>query len=215
MSRRARALAFLGAAFACAILAATLAGRYRSSVAAQYGALRTVLVASAELPAGQPIGPAEAHRALEVRRVPAAFAPPGTLSYPRDALGQAPGAAIPAGSYVIGAQLAVPATEAPSAPEVGRGRQPVQLGVTGAEALLVGGASPEGSRVDVVVSQQGGLGQRGRTYVAASGARLLALAQPGEPGEGWSATLALTRDEALDLIGAEAAARQIRLLPLP
>ena len=215
MSRRARALAFLGAAFACAILAATLAGRYRSSVAAQYGALRTVLVASAELPAGQPIGPAEAHRALEVRRVPATFAPPGTLSHPRDALGQAPGATIPAGSYVIGAQLAVPATEAPSAPEVGRGRQPVQLGVTGAEALLVGGASPEGSRVDVVVSQQGGLGQRGRTYVAASGARLLALAQPGEPGEGWSATLALTRDEALDLIGAEAAARQIRLLPLP
>ncbi len=53
MSRRARALAFLGAALACAILAAALAGRYRSSVAAQYGALRPVLVASAELPAGR------------------------------------------------------------------------------------------------------------------------------------------------------------------
>jgi Flp pilus assembly protein CpaB len=215
VSRRARALAFLGAALACAILAATLAGRYRSSVAAQYGALRPVLVATAELPAGQPIGPAETRGALEVRRVPAAFAPPGALSHPRDALGQAPAAPIPEGSYVIGAQLAVPATEAPSAPGVGRGRQPVQVAVTGAEALLVGGASPEGSRVDVVVSQQGGLGQRGRTYVAASGARVLALAQPGGPGEGWSATLALTRDEALDLIGAETAARQIRLLPLP
>lgn len=215
MSRRARALAFLGAALACAILAATLAGRYRSSVAAQYGALRPVLVASAELPAGQPIGPAEARGALEVRRVPAAFAPPGALSHPRDALGQAPAAPIPEGSYVIGAQLAVPATEAPSAPGVGRGRQPVQLAVTGAEALLVGGAAPEGSRVDVVVSRQGGLGQRGRTYVAASGARLLTLTQPSGPGEGWSATLALTRDEALDLIGAETAARQIRLLPLP
>jgi Flp pilus assembly protein CpaB len=215
VSRRARALVFLGAALACAILAATLAGRYRSSVAAQYGALRPVLVAAAELPAGQPIGPAEARGALEVRRVPAAFAPPGALSHPRDALGQAPAAPIPEGSYVIGAQLAVPATEAPSAPGVGRGRQPVQLAVTGAEALLVGGASPEGSRVDVVVSQQGGLGQSGRTYVAASGARLLALAQPSGPGEGWSATLGLTRDEALDLIGAETAARQIRLLPLP
>ncbi len=215
MSRRARALAFLGAALACAILAATLAGRYRSSVAAQYGALRPVLVAAAELPAGQPIGPGEARGALEVRRVPAAFAPPGALSHPRDALGQAPAAPIPAGSYVIGAQLAVPAAEAPSAPGVGRGHQPVQLAVTGAEALLVGGASPEGSRVDVVVSQQGGLGERGRTYVAASGARLLALTQPSGPGEGWSATLALTRDEALDLIGAESAARQIRLLPRP
>jgi hypothetical protein len=91
----------------------------------------------------------------------------------------------------------------------------VQLGVTGAEALLVGGGSPEGSGVDVVVSQQGGLGERGRTYVAAAGARLLALAQPSGPGEGWSATLALTREEALDLIGAETAARQIRLLPRP
>jgi Flp pilus assembly protein CpaB len=215
VSRRARALAFLAAALACAVLAAALAGRYRSSVAAQYGALRPVLVASAELPAGKPIGPAELRSALEVRRVPAAFAPPGALSHPRDALGQAPGAAIPVGSYVIGAQLAVPATEPPVAPGVGRGRQPVQLAVTGAEALLVGGASPEGRRVDVVVSRQGGLGQRGRTYVAASGARLLALARPAEPGGGWSATLALSRDEALDLIGAESAARQIRLLPLP
>jgi Flp pilus assembly protein CpaB len=215
VSRRARALAFLAAALACALLAAALAGRYRSSVAAQYGALRPVLVASAELPAGKPIGPAELRTALEVRRVPAAFAPPGALSHPSDALGQAPGAAIPAGSYVIGAQLAVPATEPPVAPGVGRGRQPVQLAVTGAEALLVGGASPEGRRVDVVVSRQGGLGQRGRTYVAASGARLLALARPAEPGVGWSATLALSREEALDLIGAESAARQIRLLPLP
>jgi Flp pilus assembly protein CpaB len=213
VSRRARALAFLGAALACAILAATLAGRYRSSVTAQYGALRPVLVAAAELPAGQPIGPAEVRGALEVRRVPAAFVPPGALTHPRDALGQAPGAPIPAGSYVIGAQLAPPAAEAPAAPGMGRGRQPVQLVVTGAEALLVGGASPEGSRVDVVVSQQGGLGRRAHTYVAASGARLLALAQPTGPGEGWSATLALTRDEALDLIGAETAGRQVRLLP--
>jgi Flp pilus assembly protein CpaB len=215
VSRRARALAFHGAALACAVLAATLAGRYRSSVAAQYGPLRPVLVAGAELPAGQPIGPAEARAALEVRRVPAAFAPPGALSHPRDALGQAPAAPIPAGSYVIGAQLAVPVAEAPGAPSLGRGRQPVQLAVTGAEALLVGGATPEGSRVEVVVSRQSGLGRRGRTYVAASGARLLALARPSGPGEGWSATLALTREEALDLIGAEAAARQIRLLPLP
>jgi Flp pilus assembly protein CpaB len=215
VSRRARALAFLGAALACAILAATLAGRYRSSVAAQYGELRPVLVATSELPAGQPIGPAESRSALEVRRVPAAFAPPGALSHPRDALGRAPGAAIPVGSYVIGAQLAVPVTEPPAPPGVGRGRQPVQLAVSGAEALLVGGASPEGTRVDVVVSQQGGLGQRSRTYVAASGARLLALVRPGGPGESWSATLALLRDEALDLIGAETAGRQIRLLPLP
>jgi Flp pilus assembly protein CpaB len=215
VSRRARALAFLVAALACALLAAVIAGRYRSSVAAQYGSLRPVLVASAELPAGEVIDPGRIRDALEVRRIPAAFVPPGALRHPREALGQAPGATIPAGSYVIGAQLAVPVAKPPPAPGVGQGRRPVQVAVTGAEALLVGGASPEGSRVDVVVSQQGGLGHSARTYVAASGVRLLALKGPGGPGEGWSATLALTRPEALDLIGAETAARQIRLLPRP
>ena len=57
--------------------------------------------------------------------------------------------------------------------------------------------------------------RRGRTYVAATGVRVLALSGPPGPGEGWSATLALTRSQALELIGAEGGAREIRLLPRP
>jgi Flp pilus assembly protein CpaB len=215
VSRRTRATVFLLAALICASLAAVIAGRYRSGVEARYGGLRSVVVASSELPAGEAIGPAEARQTLVVRRVPSTFAPPGALRRPRDALGRAPGATIPAGSYVLDAQLVVPQAPPPPIPGAGHGRRPVEIGVSGAEALMVGGASPEGSRVDVVVSQGGGLGARARTYIAAEGVRLLALAGPGGPGEGWSATLALTRDEALELIGAESAAREIRLLPQP
>jgi Flp pilus assembly protein CpaB len=213
VSRRGRALAFLAAALACALLAAAVAGRYRSRVESQYGELRPVVVATTELPAGDAIGAGEAARSLAVRRVPARFVPPGALRQPGDALGRAPGAAIPAGSYVLGTQLVVPELTQPAVPGLGRGKRPVEVSVTGAEALLVGGASPEGSLVDVVVSQQAGLGNQARTYVAASGVELLALKGPGGPGEGWSATLALTQRQALDLIGAEAATREIHLLP--
>jgi Flp pilus assembly protein CpaB len=174
-----------------------------------------VVVASTELPAGEALGPKQAKGSLIVRRVPDRFVPPGALRRSRDALGRAPGATIPAGSYVLDAQLVVPQAQPAPAPGAGHGRRPVQIGVSGAEALMMGGAAPEGSRVDVVVSQQGGLGSKARTYIAAEGVRLLALSGPGGPGEGWSATLALTRDQALELIGAESAAREIRLLPRP
>ncbi len=62
----------------------------------------------------------------------------------------------------------------------------------------------------------------GRTYVAAEGVELLALGQSGDPGAGdglpgpgpgaWTATLALTRPQALRLIQAENFARQVRLI---
>jgi Flp pilus assembly protein CpaB len=213
VSRRARALAFLIAALICAVLAATVAGRYRSRLEARYGPLRPVVVATSELAAGEPIGVELAQGALVVRRVPASFIPPGALARPADALGRAPGAAIPAGSYVLGAQLAVPRPKEPPAAGVGAGLRPVQVAVAGAEALTVGGAAPEGRRVDVVVSRQAGLGRSARAYIAASAVKLLALAAPAGPGESWSATLAVTEQQALSLIAAQSAGREIRLLP--
>ncbi len=215
MSRRARAIAFALAAMACALLAVKIAAGYRSSAAAQYGELQPVVVAVSELPAGQPIGPEQIADVLSVRRVPARFAPPGVLRRPQDALGQAPVAALPAGSYLLAAQLAVPAAEPKPAAGIAGGKRPLQVAVAGAEALVVGGASPEGSRVDVVVARPSGLGDRGGTRVAAEGVRLLALAPGKGGGEGWSATLAVSRRQALELIAAEAASGQIRLLPRP
>jgi Flp pilus assembly protein CpaB len=213
VSRRARALAFLTAALVCAVLAATVAGRYRARIESRYGPLRPVVVTTAELPAGQPIGVKQAGSVLSVRRVPASFIPPGALERAADALGRAPGATVPAGSYLLGAQLIVPRADAPRASGVGQGLRPVEVAVAGAEALTVGDSTPEGTRVDVVISRQAGLGRSARAHIAATAVRLLALQGPGGAGESWSATLAVTEEQALTLIGALSAGREIRLLP--
>jgi Flp pilus assembly protein CpaB len=213
VSRRRRALLFLVAALACALLAAVVAGRYRDRVEARYGPLRPVVVAAVELPAGEQIAPERVAAELTVRRVPANFVPPGVLISPAEAVGRAPGAVIPSGSYVLGAQLAVPSGSAPHAPGVAQGLRPVEVQVAGAEALTVDGGSPEGSRVDVVVSRQSGLGRSATARIAATEVRLLALRGPADPGEGWSATLAVTEQQALSLIAAQSAGREIRLLP--
>ena len=213
MSRRTRALAFLIAALICAALAATVAGRYRDRVESRYGPLRPVLVAAAELPAGETIGLDGAQTTLAVRRVPASFVPPGALIRPADALGLVPGAPIPSGSYVLGAQLSPPQRDEPRAPGVAGGLRPVQVSVAGAEALTVGGEDPAGRRVDVVVSRQAGLGHTAHAAIAATAVRLLALQSPAGPGEGWSATLAVTEQQALSLIAAQSGGREIRLLP--
>jgi Flp pilus assembly protein CpaB len=215
VSRRTRALVFLAAAVVCAVLAAMVAGRYQSRVEARYGPLRPVVVATAELPAGQPIDVQRAGSALTVRRVPASFVPPGALVHPADALGRAPGATIPSGSYVLDVQLAVPAPDDPRAPGIGQGLRPVDVPVAGAEALTVGEVPPEGRRVDVVVSRQAGLGRTAQARIAATGVKILALRSPAGPGEGWSATLAVSEQQALTLIGAQSAGREIRLLPQP
>jgi Flp pilus assembly protein CpaB len=172
-------------------------------------------VATAELTAGESISLERAREVLGVRRVPASFVPPGTLARPADALGLAPGATIPAGSYVLGAQLAVPRAKEPPAPGVALGLRPVQVAVAGAEALTVAGGQPQGRRVDVVVSRQAGLGRSARAHIAASDVKLLALSAPAGPGEAWNATLAVTEQQALSLIAAQSAGREIRLLPRP
>jgi hypothetical protein len=99
----------------------------------------------------------------------------------------------------------------------------VELAVSGAAALAAPGADVAGRRIDVVVTTEPrGAAAVGRTYVAAAGVRLLALQQSSDAGAstagsaigvgGWSATLALTRTQALKLIEAESFARAIRLI---
>lgn len=222
MSRRARAIGFLLVAIACAVLAASIVDGYGTSVAAQYGELRPVVVASAALPRGEPLGPRKLHR-LEVRRVPRSFVPPDALTSPEEAAGRVPLASVPAGSYVLASQLGSPRPDrARPRTELAGRRRPVVISVTGAEALAAVGDDPVGIRVDVVVTSEPGPGAKGRTRVTAAGVELLALEQSGGgsavdsglgSGGNWSATLALTRTQALRLIQAENFARQVRLMP--
>jgi Flp pilus assembly protein CpaB len=222
MSRRTRAIAFACAALACAGLAAAVAGGYRTDLESQFGPLRPVVVSRARLPARRALRPADASRLLEVRRIPERFASPGALTSAEQAIGRAPATGIPAGAYVLASQLRAPdERQRGERPRLGGGRQPVEIAVSGAEALAATGGDPRGSRVDVIVTTEPGPGGgSGRTYVAAEGVELLALVQSGDPGAGagipgsetWTATLALSRPQALRLIQAENFARQVRLI---
>ena len=202
------------------MLAAVIVSRYGEGVASQLGALRPVVVAASDLRAGRPIRARDAAESLELRRVPERFVAPDALLTPEEAVGQVPAARIPAGSYLVASQLRVRTPERRPGPNVGRGRTPVDIAVTGGGALLASGGRIEGSKVDAVVTTERGASGRGRTTVAAENIRLLGLIEgsggsadelPGPPQ--WTATLALTRQEALRLIQAESFARQIRLLP--
>lgn len=91
----------------------------------------------------------------------------------------------------------------------------MEIAVSGAGALEALGGPPVGSRVDVVVTTEpDGVGD-GRTYVAAPGVPLLGLGAGGEgvEGETATATLGLTRPQALRLIEAESFARRVTLIP--
>lgn len=216
MSRRARSAVFLVLALLAAGLAAAIADGYGARVVGGYGPLRPVVVLTRALRPGQPLGPKEIADAMEVRRVPARFAPAGALASPRDALGLAPVSAVSPGSYLVAAQLRPPGRRKRGVPSLGDRRRPVEIAVSGAEALLATGMSPRGTRVDVVVTSEPTGAGPGRTYVAAAGVPLLALGPgPDGPGPGGAsaATLGLTRRQALRLIAAESFARELTLLP--
>jgi Flp pilus assembly protein CpaB len=217
VSRRRRAVLFTFLAVGCAVTAAIVANGYGSGIARGFGPMRPVLVTIRDLPAGRVIGSRAAHRGLELRRVPERFAPPDVLSAVEDALGRAPVTRLPAGAYLTAGQLEM-AGDGP-AKRLAAGRQPVEIAVSGAGALSVSEQPPEGSLVDVVVTAEPASTGAGRTYVAAAAVELLALREGGladadaaGPG-GWLATLALTRNQALELIEAESFAREVRLLP--
>lgn len=215
MSRRGRAIGFMLLALAAAAGAAAIADGYGSSALRGYGPLRPVVVLDDSIAAGRRIGPAELG-ALAVRRVPERFAPPGALVSPAEALGLVARVALPTGSYLLASQLGLPDRRRAAEPGLGSGRHPVEIAVSGADALLTVGAAPAGAKVDVVVTSEPAGAGPGRTYVAAARVPLLAL-RPGPEGPGpgatAAATLGLTKRQALKLIAAESFARKVTLLP--
>jgi Flp pilus assembly protein CpaB len=221
VSRRARGVAFGIGALACAALSAHAVAGYSAGVKGQFGPLRPAVVATRPLPAHRRLA---ARSGLEVRRVPARFLPPGTLSAPAQAIGRSPLAPVPSGAYLLASQLEVPGEHHRDPGLRLRGAAPVEIAVTGAAALAASGQGPVGRRVDVIVTAEPrGAQARGRTYVAAENVRLLDLRQAdGGVGDAnaaaplpdaWVATLALDRSQALRLIEAQNYAREVRLVP--
>jgi len=216
VSRRARALAFLGLALLTAAVAAGIADSYGSRVTSGYGPLRQVVVATRSLQAESVLRPVDVSAGLEVRRVPDRFVPAGALRDPREALGLTPTVRLEPGSYLVASQLRARRSGSGSSGSLGPSRRPVEITVSGAQALLAAGAVGAGTKVDVVVTTEPSGSGSGRTYVAVAGALLLALG-PGADGPGLggtaAATLALTKRQALRLIAAESFARKLTLLP--
>ena len=205
MSRRRRAAVFAALAVLAAALAGAIVDGYGSSFANSYGALRPVVVTSSALARGRPLDPATLARAVELRRVPARFVPPGALRAPPEALGLEPVADLPPGSYLVASGLRRPRSTAGPGGLAGD-RRAVEIRVSGAAALEASGPLPRRPRVDVVVTSEPRGPGPGRTYVAAEGVPLVSL-------RGGNATLGLSRGQALELIAAENFARQVTLLP--
>lgn len=213
MSRGRRGVAFAVGALLCAGLAAAMSSQGGTAELGGAGALRPVVVVARGIPAGSELDQRLLEHALELRRVPAAFAPPDALADPGAALGRRLAVAVPAGSYLTASLLRSPGDATrPRTPSSAPGT-PVEIAVVGAGALAAGSGV---RRVDVVVAGGGGPGPwRGDTRVVARGVPLLELRRaPSEPGLGARhlATLALHRDQAMRVIRAEAAGRTIRLL---
>ena len=212
LRRRRRALMLLGAAGICALFTLIVTSRLQHKVTSGYGPMREAVVLSGTLAQGQEISRQDATVNLTVRRIPVLFIPPGTLSATATAIGLRAAVDLAPGTYLQESLLDRSAPGASLSP-VRSGRRPVEVSVAGAGALTLGADMGGGIPVDVVVSGQSGIG-RGRAEVIASAAPLIRLAKPSSPGEGWKATVAVSRGEALRLIAAEAAGRSIRLLPL-
>jgi pilus assembly protein CpaB len=204
---RRRSLLLLGLALTLGALAASdVAGR-EAALERRMGPLVPVVVARADLPAGDPV-PAER---LTVRHVPQRFAPQGSFAHPAQLAGQRPTGAIPAGTDVTTSALVDPAVEAAGAP-VRRGERVAEVLATGSPELVVAGV-----HVDVLVTAEPRPGAPGRTELALQDVKVL---QAGPAGDGdapaaprVAASLRVTLRQAVFLAAAQSSARELRLLP--
>jgi pilus assembly protein CpaB len=202
VSRRGRGLALLGAALACAGLAASSVSRYTNEVRAQVGPLVSVAIAVRDIPAGHEITPA----AVGLRRVPERYVPPGAIRDPAQVSGSEAALAIRAGDYINEPLLATDRDRAGAPAPSGR---IVELSVAGASSIA--DALRPGERVDVLITTDRGAGG-GRTYLALQNAELIAFAGQGDKA---FASLRVTLRQAVLLTAAQSFARELRLVPRP
>jgi len=211
VGRRTRGLALLGAAAACAGIAASSVSRYTNDVRAQVGPLVPVLQATTRLRAGSPVTAVSAGRDFRVSRIPVRYVPPGTMPSASGAIGYRLAVQMERGDYVTARSLVAGAARDGQTPT---GRT-VEVAVAGA-ASLAGSLQP-GTHVDVLITTDRGAGP-GRTYVALQDAELVAFSggssASGEPGRA-TAALRVSLRQAVLLTAAQNFARELRLVPRP
>ena len=219
-SRARRAVVLAGLAVASGGLAASeVAGRTRE-VESQVGPLVPVVSASQDIPAGARIAARRTRGRVEVRQVPARFAPPDALAAPAEAGALRTAVPIARGGYVTAGHL--------DAGDEGEGGSPLRPGERAVEVAAAGGGSTligAGARVDVLVTTEPRSGP-GRTFLAledvevldarpgeaAGGSEEAGAADAGGSSAGTVATLRVTVRQAVFLTAAQSFAREVRLL---
>jgi pilus assembly protein CpaB len=176
------------------------------------GPLVSVVVARTNARAGAALTADATARLLETRRVPARYAPPGTLGSMGEAVGYRLAVPLRRGDYVTTTSLLSGSGASQGKPEEGRA---VEVEVAGAGSL--GSALQPGRHVDVLITT--GDGRRpARTYLALQDAELLGFA-PAAAAAGdaetakATATLRVSLRQAVLLTAAQNFARELRLVP--
>jgi pilus assembly protein CpaB len=213
VSRRRRAVLLLGLALVLGGLAASDVSRREAALKRQLGPPVPVVVARTDLPPGQKLS--GAHVAL--RHVPARYAPAGGISSVVQAVGQRAAVFVPAGAYLHPGHVGATGADG--------GGSVLRAGERVADVVAV--ASPElvvsGSRVDVVVSQEGQQGEAGRTVLALEDVEVLAAVPhagsggagsggPGADAPRVAASLRVNVRQAVFLAASQSFAREVRLL---
>jgi Flp pilus assembly protein CpaB len=202
MSRHAR---FAVAAGACALIAAWLTFSYAGGAGDRDGPRVDVLVAPAGLKAGASVDAAAA-AAMQVREVPARFAPPDALASPEDAIGTRALAGVVPGGYVVRSLLSG-GSESRSAYRLRAAERAVTVEVAVSPA---GTALSAGDRVDLFAS---GFGGDQHTDELIAGAEVL-TAEDGE-GSRTRATLRLAATQVASVIRADVFAHELRAVARP
>ena len=204
MTRARRAALLLGLALVLGVLAAADVARREAALEARLGPVVERVVAARDLAGGRVLRP----RDLAVRRIPERYAPVDAAISPLELRGHRLAAPVRAGAF-LGPLHVRTASGAP----VGRGERAIELVAAGSPEWVV-----PGSRVDVLVTPERRDGSAGGAVLALRGAEVLDArpARRDAADQGLrrvAATLRVTVRQAVYLAGAQARAREIRLLP--
>lgn len=207
MTRRRRALLLLALAVLLGSLAASSVRRREAALERALGPNVPLLVTSAAVDAGEPLGAAKPL----LQWLPRRFAPPDAVASASALAGARAAVDLPAGSYVTAATIRAP------------GAAVAELAVSSgrvAEVLAHGdpAAVVAGVRVDVLVTREPTATRPGATELALEDVEVLAAA-PARPPAGQEsdgarvrASLHVSVRQAVYLASAQAFARDVRLL---
>lgn len=209
MSPRRRAIVLLALAGVLGTLAASDVSRREAALRRGLGPEVGVVVARVGLPAGTALSASR----LDVRRVPARYAPAQAFHRGGQVLGLHAAVAIPAGADLQPEMVRLGTGAAPAVgPPLARGQRLVPLVASGSAREI-----QAGDRVDVLITRDGAGATGGTTTLAVADVQVVAVAaaDSDDPGPHVNVQLRVSLHQAVLLRAAQTFARDISLLVRP